>query len=180
MDAAGLIEQGIEKLAADPIVGAPVGDELAALLGLRSRLDAQISRRVGALDTNLEWAADGCRSAAAWITKHSRCRHGRARRLVRQMPIVAEAWERGAIGTEHVDVLARTRNAARAPERFAEFEAAFTDVAEAGTPEDVEMVARQWRDALDAERRHEPDAAVRAHESRRLDLPEILDGVTGT
>jgi hypothetical protein len=73
-----------------------------------------------------------------------------------------------------VEVLARTRHAANAHDRFAELEEHFTTVATFGKPEDVEMVAKQFRDAVDNERQDDPDTT---QESRRLDLAEILDGV---
>jgi hypothetical protein len=92
------------------------------------------------------------------------------------MPIVAEAWSAGAIGSDHVDVLARTRRSARADDRFAEFEATFCDVARAGRPEDVESIAHQWRDALDAERQNMDDLAARQYESRELHVSRMLDG----
>jgi hypothetical protein len=180
----GLIEQGVEKLAADPVAGGPVGEELEALIGLRSRLDAQIARRMAAFDASCEWADDGHRSAAAWTVARCRLHDAAARRIVRvarqvrRMPLIADAWERGTINTGHAEVLARVRRVTRADGLFAEFEATFTDVAEAGRPEDVEAVARQWRDAVDAERAQAPDAAIRQYESRGLDLAEILDGVT--
>jgi hypothetical protein len=77
------------------------GSDLQCLIVLRNRLDAQISRRVAAFDARREWADDGCRSAAAWVTKHCRYRTTSARTLVRvarqvrHMPVVQAAWEAG-------------------------------------------------------------------------------------
>jgi hypothetical protein len=158
-----------------------LADDLIALHRLRSRMDAQIARRVRAFDRSKEWALTGARTPGAWL-QHA-CRMTRrdaaaavsVAREVEQMPVVADAWQSGAISTAHVEVLASTRRAARADERFAEFEDLFVQVAETGSPRDVANVALQWRDALDAERQCEPSLAARQYESRHLDLAETLD-----
>jgi hypothetical protein len=174
---ADLLAEAIDKLDFEDGGGA---DELRDLFCLRSRLDAQISRRVAGFDASSAWADDGCRSAAAWLVKHCRQRDTSARKLVlvarqaRHMPLVKDAWEAGSITTQHVEVLARTRKAVRADDRFAELEASFTTLAQVGSPEDVEAAAKQFRDVVDQERRGDPDTA---HESRALYLSKILDGV---
>jgi hypothetical protein len=92
------------------------------------------------------------------------------------MPVVAAAWENGSIDTGHVTVLARARHSAKANEQFAEMEAALTTVAEFRSPEDLEQVARQWRDALDADRQDMTSIAEQQYDSRNLDVSETLDG----
>src|SRR5262245_39883717 len=92
-----------------------LADDLVELHRLRSRLDAQISRRVRAFDRSKEWARAGARTGGAWL--QSACRMSSrdasaevsVARQVEAMPAVAEAWRSGAIGTEHVEVLASTR-----------------------------------------------------------------------
>jgi hypothetical protein len=81
----------------------------------------------------------------------------------------------GAITTAHVEVLARTRHAARANERFAAIEPALVDVAVAGSPADLADVGRQWRDALDADRQRADTLAAHQYESRHLDVAETID-----
>src|SRR5262249_921761 len=63
-------------------------------------------------------------------------------------------------------------------EQFAAFEAALVDVASAGLPEDVATIARQWRDALDADRQDMNTVAAQQYEARYLQLDELLDGFT--
>jgi hypothetical protein len=65
---------------------------------------------------------------------------------------------------------------AKADAAFAEFEDQFATVALHGWPEDVERVARQWRDALDADRQPDETLAVEQYESREVYLSKTLDG----
>jgi hypothetical protein len=165
------------------MVGAQ-GDVLRTLLVLRSRLDAQIARRLTLFDRTKEYVLTGARSAAAWLRRQCRLHRRDANRMVKiarqvaRMPRVRGSWEAGAIDTGHVAVLAAARRSARAPERFAEMEDAFVAVAEAGSPEDVTAVARQWRDALDADRQDMGTLAEHQYESRRLDVADLDGGMT--
>jgi hypothetical protein len=158
-----------------------LADDLVALHRLRSRLDAQISRRVRAFDRSKEWALAGARAPGAWLQHVCRmsARDASAEvstaREVEQMPGVAEAWGSGAISTAHVEVIAAARRGAKAPDRFSEFEDTFVAVAEVGAPNDVANVAQQWRDALDAQRQCEPTFAAQQYASRHLDIAETLD-----
>jgi hypothetical protein len=172
----------IDALERAEVDGLSVANEVRVLQHLRARLDAQLARRVDVLDRSGEWAADGARSTAAWVRRACRVSEREARttvrmaRQVRAMPAVAELWAAGAITTGHVDVLARTRSGAKADESFAGFEDRFATVALHAWPEDVERVARQWRDALDADRQADETLAVRQYESRALYLSKTLDG----
>jgi hypothetical protein len=151
---------------------------------LRSRLDAQVSRRVAAFDASREWELDGKRSAVAWLAHAWRASNGAAQRevktarQVRAMAVVAQAWQSGSIGTEHVFELARTRHAARANDEFREIEPALVVVAQEGSPEDVASVARQWRDALDADRQDMTSLAERQYDARNLYVAKTIDGRT--
>jgi hypothetical protein len=171
----------IEEL--DELDGA-CGDDIRELLVQRARLDARISRCVASFDASRVWADDGARSAAAWLRHQCRLGESEAHRLVktarqvREMPAVDDAWRAGTISSTHVDVIARARHAAKADDRFAEFEATFVEVAEAGTPDDVAKVAHQWRDALDAELDRDADGSrtERQYEARKLHVSKTLGG----
>jgi uncharacterized protein DUF222/HNH endonuclease len=150
---------------------------------LRTRLDAQVARRLAAFDASREWELDGKRSAASWIAHAWRASTAAAQLEVKtarqagEMPLVAQAWQTATIGTEHVVALARTRHAARADDAFAEMEAAMVAVAKEGSPEDVIDVGRQWRDALDADRQDMESIASRQYDSRGLDLADLDGGL---
>jgi hypothetical protein len=166
---------------ADEELPALLADDLKQLHVLRSRLEAQTSRRVRAFDRSKEWTLAGARTAGAWLQHECRMSSRDASvevtvgRQVEQMPMVAEAWASGAISTAHVEVLANTRKQAKAREEFAEFEAALVGLAKIGSPKDVADVAQQWRDALDADRQDDLSQAAQDYESRHLDLAETLD-----
>jgi hypothetical protein len=158
-----------------------LADFLVQLHRLRSRLDAQISRRVRAFDRSKEWAVAGARTPGAWLQRECRM-SGRdaaaevsSAREVEPMSAVADAWASGAISTAHVEVLASTRRSAKSPERFAEFEDVLVQVAETGSAKDVANVAAQWRDAVDAERQSVGTLVAHLYESRHLDIAETLD-----
>src|SRR4051794_20580842 len=67
------IEQGVDALAEERVTGRSLRDELVVLERLRSRLDAEVARRLVAFDLSVEWSADGARSAAAWLVAKTRC-----------------------------------------------------------------------------------------------------------
>src|SRR5262249_14859662 len=151
------LQDAIVALSDEMLVG-PFSEDARTLMRLRSRLDAQIARRVVAFDASREWSADGARSAAGWIARELRMTHPAARREVRMgrqtrhMPVVTDSWEDGRMTSAHVSVLAHARLAADADDSFKELEEAFVAVAESGTPDDVRNITAQWRDAVDAER----------------------------
>ncbi len=181
-DALERLASAIDELASTELPGR-VGPELIELERLRARLDAQVSRRVAVFDRSLECTLSGHRSAAAWMA--DRCRvaavEGHARvRVARQMAecdSARRAWERGAITTRHVEVLARCRHAAKADAEFAAFEGAAVSVAKTSRPEALAGVCVRWREALDADRQPEDptSAAEQRFEKRGLHASETID-----
>ena len=151
------IENAINELADEEVVGRSLRDELVGLERSRARLDAEIARRLVEFQSSGEWAMEGARSAAGWLAAKTRCTSRVANhrvhvaRQVAEMPTATKAWRAGEIGGEHVAAMARVRSAGRANQEFAVFEPALCDVAKAGTPDDVACVGRRWRDAVDAE-----------------------------
>lgn len=180
----------LERLASEDLP-ARVGPELVELEELRSRLDAQISRRLERFDRGLEHTLESHRSPASWLSEKVRAGRGDAHsrvRVARQLsncPMIRAAWERGAISTRHVEVLVRTRHAAHANAEFADFEPAAVEVALRHTPEVLTRVCQRWREALDTDRQTDPahnDSEQRfarrgLHASESLDGMVVLDGV---
>jgi hypothetical protein len=156
-DAVRLLRAAVDALAAEDIVGVSLRDDVLALERERARFDAEVARRLRAFDRSNEWSLDGSRSAAGFLLTHTRCARGEAYRRVkvaRQADVLdatSAAWRAGDVTTGHVEAIAQARHAARADEAFDEFERELVSVARTGTPEDVSNVARQWRDALDAD-----------------------------
>ncbi|HEY3833539.1 MAG TPA: DUF222 domain-containing protein [Acidimicrobiia bacterium] len=180
------IENAVNELADEEVVGRSLRDELVGLERSRARLDAQIARRLVEFQSSGEWATEGARSAAGWLAAKTRCTSRVANhrmhvaRQLDEMPTATKAWRAGEIGSEHVAVMARVRSAARANQEFAVFEPALCDVAKAGTPDDVALVGRRWRDAVDAELGRDGSghtADERDHDQRALHFSRTSEGV---
>ena len=179
--------EALDELAAEDVTGASLPDDLLELERARARLDAETSRRLREFDRSCEWAISGARSAAGYLVAHTRAARGEAHHRVRvardveDLDATARAWASGAVTTRHVEVIARTRHAAHADREFAAFEPALVETAHAGTPEDVAGVARQWRDALDADLDRDgaakPGPAEQQQERRGFDFSRSIDGM---
>ena len=186
------LRAAVDALAAADIVGVSPRAEIIAIWRDLTRLEAQLTRRVAELDTSVEWAVGGSRSAAGWLVANLRLATGDAHHRVKvarqtaQMPITNAEWQAGRITSRHVDALTKVRHAADADTEFAAFEQYLVEVARKGRPEDVANAGQQWRDALDdhldrdgadpAKNRDAEHERRRAHFSRTLNGIGILDG----
>jgi hypothetical protein len=80
-----------------------------------SRLEAFVTEATAAFESGGEWAADGAKTAAAWIATRCRVprkaakRRVRLSRTLRQLPVCAEAWREGRIGTDQAEAIASAR-----------------------------------------------------------------------
>ncbi len=117
------IENAINELADEEVVGCSLRDELVGLERSRARLDAEIARRLVEFQSSGEWAMEGARSAAGWLAAKTRCTSRVANhrvhvaRQLAEMPTAIKAWRAGEIGGEHVAAMARVRSAGRANRR---------------------------------------------------------------
>src|SRR3954451_1226739 len=100
----------------DALTDAELADAVVELHQLLDALDAAHTRMVKTFDIRNVYAADGAKTASAWLTKRTRApktecgsRVWAARQLDR-MPLAAEAWAAGEIGVAHVRRLAGVRN----------------------------------------------------------------------
>ena len=80
-----------------------------------SRLEAFVTEATAAFEAGEEWAADGAKTASAWIATRCRLPRAAAKRRVRlgrelrHLPECAEAWRDGAIGTDAARAIASAR-----------------------------------------------------------------------
>ena len=65
------ISDALDELAAETVAGIPQGDVIVALEGLRTRLEAEVARRIVALHHSCDWT-EGAQSCAAWIRHNTR------------------------------------------------------------------------------------------------------------
>ena len=82
------------------------GASIEELHRLLSRFEAFVTEATAAFEAGEEWAADGAKTASAWLATRCRLPRGAARRRVRlgralrHLPECAEAWREGAIGLD--------------------------------------------------------------------------------
>src|SRR3954454_9758356 len=88
----------------DALTDAELADAIVELHQLLNALDAAQTRMVKTFDTRNVYAADGAKTASAWLTKRTRTTNTEfgsrvwAARELDSMPSAAEAWAAGEIG----------------------------------------------------------------------------------
>ncbi len=115
MDVVANLIEALELFArADPFSSAE-RDSLIALQAGRASYDASLSAVVASFAQGGEWAAEGAQSAATWLSSVCHLPLAEARAQVRRgtalvsLPVVAEAFAAGAIGTAQVDLLVKAQ-----------------------------------------------------------------------
>jgi uncharacterized protein DUF222/HNH endonuclease len=80
-----------------------------------ARFEAFVTEATAAFEASEEWAADGAKTASAWIAARCRVPRGAARkrtrlgRTLRHLPHCAEAWREGRIGADQARAIASAR-----------------------------------------------------------------------
>ncbi len=175
-----------ELLACDPagLPGATLAEVVQRQAVVRNRLAAFDARVTAAFDASKEWAADGSRSAAAWLVTKGRERkatvdrrvaHGRA---LRGMPLVWAAFARGEITDDHVDVLASARETRE--DAFADDEAELVGWATDKRYAAFRCKVRYWSDQVDPDgtdrRAKDQQAAAEWHASTSFQDEVFVNG----
>lgn len=145
--AAGLL---IELAEADPTDWTPGerADAVRALAAVRGQVDAALARAVGAFDANVDFAADGARSTAAWVTARTGLSRAEATGLehrgrdLRSCPTVEAAYRTGVVGTAKVRALLQAREHVEA--LFAEHERELIDVVRDLTVARARIYLSRW------------------------------------
>jgi Domain of unknown function (DUF222)/HNH endonuclease len=105
------LADAVDAVAAmDPreLAGAPSIEELHRQV---ERLEAVLTRASAAFDASGDWAGDGARNAAAWISTRCRLPKAQVRRRLRigrrltELPACARAWLSGEISGAHAGVI---------------------------------------------------------------------------
>jgi hypothetical protein len=93
-------------------------ERMERLERLHARVEAHLAQQVADFDASGVWAPSGARTAGAFLAHHCRLPNAEARRQVRRgrnlrhLPRFAEAWSKGQITAQHVDVIASVRRPA--------------------------------------------------------------------
>jgi len=173
----GLVAALDEAAGCDPGVLGD-GDTLQVLFGQLRRLEALVTRAVGAFDAGGTWEPDGARSAAAWVSTRCHLALGQSRRHVanaralRHMAVTEAAWVAGDIGSAHVQSLVAAR--CREVDCFARDEALLvTNATNLGFGQFTRTLG-YWTQCADPDG-VEVDAA-RQYSNRGLHLSRSIDG----
>jgi len=107
--------ESLEALVASDAANYGDGASLEELYRMLSRLESFVTEATTAFEAGEQWAADGAKTAASWIS--SRCRVPRAAakrrvrlgRSLRHLPECAQAWREGSIGLDAAQAIASAR-----------------------------------------------------------------------
>ncbi len=183
-----LLEAGTdEALSVDPddLDDDALGMALVALHRAEARLAAAKARLTASLDARRVWAADGSRSAAAWLGR--RCHlpgdvaRGEVRlaRRLRTMPATGDALQEGGLTAHHAHRLA-SLNRPEVAEAFADGEAVLVDHARTLHWAGFARATSYWRQLAEPDRVEaeaaDHDGHRRVHLSPGLEGTGLLDG----
>jgi hypothetical protein len=141
------------------------GASIVELERLFSRFESFVTEATAAFEVGEEWAADGAKTAAAWISSTCRVPRAAAKRRVRlartlcHLPVCAEAWRDGAIGVDQARAIASARRH-RTEASMARDEAMLVAQATDMGFEDFYRALSYWKQLAD------PDGAQAADEER--------------
>lgn len=157
----------IDQLAAQDVTTLPLVDDLTVLETQIARLQAEAARPIAAMSATAEHHGYGYKTIGALLQARLRMHPGvahaavRVAKDVRDLPLVADAWQSGAITTKHAELIANARH----DEQFAQAEATFVAITRTRPPKDLADALVAWRDAL--------DAALDRDGSERRDVGEL-------
>jgi Domain of unknown function (DUF222) len=168
------IEEALDALIASGAENHGDGASIERLHRIQSRLESFVTESTTAFEVSEEWAADGAKTAPAWIA--TRCRIPRAAakrrvrlgRALRHLPETADAWRAGAIGTDAARAIASARRH-RTESSMARDEAMLVAQAAEMGFEDFYRALSYWKQLAD------PDGADAADEDRKASRNVFLE-----
>jgi len=172
------LEAALEELITAGATNHGDGASMERLYRVQARLDSFVTEATAAFEVAEEWAADGAKTASAWIA--SRCRVPRASakrrvrlaRTLRHLPEVAQAWRDGAIGVDQARAIASARRH-RTEASMARDEAMLVAQAKEMGFEDFNRVLDYWKQQAD------PDGADASDEERKAARNVFLESSLG-
>ncbi len=142
------------------------GASMEVLYRELGRLEAFVTEATAAFEAGEEWAADGAKTASAWIATRCRVPRSAARRrtrlgrTLRHLPRCAEAWREGRIGADQARAIASARRHRTEASMARDEEMLVSQAAEMGF-EDFYRALSYWKQLAD------PEGADAADEDRR-------------
>lgn len=152
---------GVEELLATflhpdgaDVTDGEVLDGVVALTRLHGQVGAALAAAVGLLDARLAYAADGTRTAAAWLRSRTELSGAHASVVVHRgrdlsgTPVVRAAFGEGVLGEAKVRMLLAARNGLEA--LFADHEVALVELIRGLTVAHAQITVNQWRAKAEA------------------------------
>src|SRR6202020_567367 len=108
-------DKALEALIASGAQNYGDGASMEVLHRQLSCLESFVTEATASFEAGEEWAADGAKTAGAWIATRCRVPRAAAKRRVRlgrnlrHLPEVAEAWREGTIGADQAKAIAGAR-----------------------------------------------------------------------
>ena len=158
--------EALEALVASDASNYGDGASIEELHRLHSRFESFITEATAAFEVGEEWAADGAKTASAWIASRCRIPRGAARRRVRlarslrHLPECARAWRDGAIGVDQAQAIASARRHRTESSMARDEEMLVAQAADMGF-EDFYRALSYWKQLAD------PDGAEAQDEERK-------------
>ncbi len=149
-------------------------ESIVELHRLLSRFESFVTEASAAFEVGEEWAAEGAKTAPAWIATRCRIPRSAAKRRVRlgralrHLPECAEAWREGAIGVDQARAIASARRH-RTEASMARDEAMLVAQAAQMGFEDFYRALSYWKQLAD------PDGADAADEERKASRNVFLE-----
>jgi hypothetical protein len=166
--------ESLEALVASDAANYGDGASIEELHRLLSRFESFVTEAAAAFEVGEEWAADGAKTASAWIASRCRIPRGAARRRVRlarslrHLPECAQAWREGAIGVDAAQAIASARRH-RTESSMARDEGMLVAQATQMGFEDFSRALSYWKQLAD------PDGAAGAEEDRKASRNVFLE-----
>ncbi len=170
--------EALEALVASGSANYGDGASIEELHRLLSRFEAFVTESTSAFEAGEEWAADGAKTASAWLATRCRVPRGAARRRVRlgralrHLPECSEAWREGAIGLDQAQAIASARRQ-RTEAAMARDESMLVAQAKEMGFEDFYRALSYWKQLAD------PDGADAAEEDRKAARNVFLEASLG-
>ena len=154
------------------------GESMSSCTSWRRALDSFVTEATAAFEAGEEWAADGAKTATAWIA--TRCRVSRVAtrrrvrlgRTLRHLPAVAEAWRDGAIGEDQAQAIASARRHRTESSMARDEEMLVAQAKEMGF-DDFSRALDYWKQLAD------PDGADASDEERKASRDVFLESSLG-
>jgi hypothetical protein len=156
------------------------GESMEELQRALSRFEAFVSEATAAFEASEQWAADGAKTASAWIATRCRLPRSVARRRVRlartmrYLPVCGAAWREGAIGSDQARAIAEARRHRTTASMQRDEQMLVEQAAQMGF-EDFFRAISYWKQLADPDGADEAQEAKRA--ARQVYLTPSVDGM---